>query len=231
MDKKSNRTTFPRDLGALLSLLGEPSFAEANALLFSNLLPNSGAFHGFDYMQESDPLGRRLYAVFLGTASQMPPSHLYRLLAALNVKYIQSFRPLPKGDISLVRHFPEFPSWLYSIDSPVPRSYIISRATVERDPSKTLRLLSSKDFDALNGVILEQPLSLQPKKDFKAQAKILRYENHKVTIGASLNGSGVLVLADSFYPGWRVYVDGKESKILRANFFSVRFPYHQENTG
>jgi uncharacterized membrane protein YfhO len=27
------------------------------------------------------------------------------------------------------------------------------------------------------------------------------------------------VLADSFYPGWKAYVDGKETAILKANHF------------
>jgi uncharacterized membrane protein YfhO len=40
-----------------------------------------------------------------------------------------------------------------------------------------------------------------------------------VSIKASSNGTGILVLADSYYPGWKVFVDGKETKILRANHF------------
>jgi uncharacterized membrane protein YfhO len=29
----------------------------------------------------------------------------------------------------------------------------------------------------------------------------------------------MLILTDSYYPGWRAYVDGKETTILRANHF------------
>ncbi|HKA33162.1 MAG TPA: YfhO family protein, partial [Candidatus Binatia bacterium] len=43
--------------------------------------------------------------------------------------------------------------------------------------------------------------------------------NMRVDINASLDAPGILVLADSYYPGWRVYVDGKEGEILRANLF------------
>ena len=30
---------------------------------------------------------------------------------------------------------------------------------------------------------------------------------------------GILVLADSFYPGWNAYVNGRQEKIYRANLF------------
>ncbi|MBI4489665.1 MAG: YfhO family protein [Deltaproteobacteria bacterium] len=51
------------------------------------------------------------------------------------------------------------------------------------------------------------------------EAKILSYPNTRMSLDVSLNESGVLVLADSFYPGWKVYVDGVEGKIMRANYF------------
>jgi uncharacterized membrane protein YfhO len=52
-----------------------------------------------------------------------------------------------------------------------------------------------------------------------AAAKVVRYEHQAVTIQASLNDSGILVLADAYYPGWKAYVDGKEVSIMRANHF------------
>lgn len=54
---------------------------------------------------------------------------------------------------------------------------------------------------------------------FFGEATIVAYSNPKVTVRASLNSAGVLVLVDSFYPGWRVTVDGREEEILQANFF------------
>ena len=194
-------------------------FADTVASVFANLIPNTGVFHGFDYMQELDALGRKSYNVFLGVANNLPPDRLYRLLGVLNVKYLSSVQPLPAGKITLLRQFPEYPSWLYRINGVIPRTYIVSKVVVDQDPLKSLNRLSSSEFAPLREVILEEPLSIPPKEDFQAQARILRYANQHVTIQASLDGFGVLVLADSFYPGWRVYVDGEESKIFKANFF------------
>lgn len=200
-------------------ILRQPSFPELYPLVYSNLLPNTGLFHGFDYMQELDALRRWPYLVFLNAANKLPHEKLYHLLGALNVKYIVSFRELPGKGITLVRHFPEHPSWLYRIKRFAPRIYIVSKATVEKDPAKVVERLSSEQFDPLKEVILEQSLSMPAREKFRAKKEIIRYTNRSVTIKTALNGSGILVLADSYYPGWRAYVDGKEQKIFRANLF------------
>ena len=37
-------------------------------------------------------------------------------------------------------------------------------------------------------------------------------------INSQLSEPGVLVLTDAFHPGWKVFVDGKEQTIRRANY-------------
>lgn len=197
----------------------ERPFAEYTSLVFSNLLPNTGLFHGFGYMQEIDALGRWPYTLFLAFANKLPPERQYRLLGALNVRYLNSFRELSDGGVTLVRYFPQYPSWLYRIDRVTPRVYIAARTMEQKNPFAVLDKLSSAEFDPAREVILEQPLSIPTRKDFAARAEIIHYGNQHVAIRSSLNGSGVLVLADSFYPGWRVYVNGEEKEILRANLF------------
>lgn len=200
------------------------SFAELNSLITGNLLPNTGVFHGFDYMQELDAFVRWPYLNFLYVAKDLPPDRLYGLLGALNVKYLITLAPAPSGDLSLVRHAPEYPSWLYRINGSIPRAYVVSRAIEEKNPVEVIKRLSRSSFDPLKEVILEQPFPISTNGEFRSKAEIVAYAHQSVTINASLNGSGLLVLADSFYPGWRAYVDGKETKILRANLFFRAVP-------
>lgn len=197
----------------------ERPFLEVTESIWSSLVPNVGIFYGVDYMQEIDALGRAPYDFFLQTAKNLPPERLYPLLGALNVKYISSFSPLPKGEIELVRHFPEYPLWLYRVEQPVPRVYVVPVTEQQTDPVKTLERLASKDFDRFANVILDQPMSLPNQAGFQAEADIKEYENHVVNIQASLNQPGMLVLADSFYPGWNAYVNGRQAKVYRANLF------------
>lgn len=206
------------------TILKAATFSEFNHLIFNNLLPNTGVFYGFDHMQELDALMRWPYRFFLGISSGLPLDGLCRLLGALNVKYLMSLQPMPAGGLSLVRQFPEYPSWLYELNRVVPRTYIVGKTIHEKDPFKVLGWLSSERFDPMREVILEEALPIRSKENLKARSEIIRYGNQEVTIRASLDGPGVLVLADSFYPGWRVYVNGEEREILRANLFFRAVP-------
>jgi hypothetical protein len=191
-------------------------FPEAVAAIFATLIPNTGVFRGFEYMQELESLARIPYHRFLQAAGGLAPEKLFRLLGILNVKYVTSAQPLP---LKMLGYFPDYPVWLYEIESAVPRAYIAHKTVVERDSKTILARLSASEFRPLEEVILEKAASIQRVENFQGEAKISRYGNQSVTIDASLNSPGILVLADSFYPGWEAYVDGERREVLRANYF------------
>jgi membrane protein YfhO len=198
---------------------GQPSFTAATALSFQDLLPNSGIIYGFDYMQEIDALARRPYTEFLSFANQLEPAQQIRLLRAFNVGYLLSFRPLSPEGITFVARFPQFFSWLYKIDKPLPRTYIVNRISVEQGPERTFHRLLEPGFDPMQAVVLDHAVQINQKGRFEGFANIVSYENQTVRIHTAVNHSGILVLADSYYPGWKAYVDGREARILKANHF------------
>ena len=202
-----------------LTVMGWPSYPKATALSFENLLPNAGVLYGFEYFQEIDALTRQTYNDFLDFANLLPPEKRVPLLRALNIRYVIAFQPLDLPGMRLLRQFPKNYSWLYEIEHPVPRVYIAPQAVYEAQVAKTLRILASADFDLSRRVLVDEKVSSETSTASGGEAKILHYANTDVVIEAALAGSGILVLTDSYYPGWRVLVDGRESKILRANHF------------
>lgn len=194
-------------------------YREIHSIIFGNFLPNSGVFFGFEYMQDVNALAKEAYTTFLRFINQIEPVRRFRLLGALNVKYVVSFRELDASGITLVQHFPEYPSWLYTIDRVAPRAYIVQQTREEETPAKVLEYLASEQFDPNLEVTLDKRVPITPNGNFESAAKISEYANQRVVVNTSSNGSGILVLTDSFFPGWRVYVDGREEQILRANYF------------
>ncbi|MEK7783736.1 MAG: YfhO family protein, partial [Candidatus Binatota bacterium] len=185
---------------------------------FETLRPGMGIFWGVNYMQEVDALLRQPYELFLRVAPNLSPEKLYHLLGTLNVKYLISLQELPRGLITLIHHFPEYPAWIYRVDRVVPRAYIVPKAIYEKDPKKAIEMLAGS-IDPLKEVIVDEIVELPAKGSFTGETKVLSYDNRSVSLRASLNRPGILVLSDSFYPGWKVYVDGVERKIIRANYF------------
>ena len=210
----------PNDLHpAFFSVNGRPSFEQAVALSFQNYLPNVGTMWGIDYFQEIDALSRRPYNEFLKVANKLDFEHQLKLLRTFNVGHIVSYRELTKKGLHLIGKFPKSYSWLYSVNGAMPRAYIVNRALVEKEPFKALQRLSTPKFDPSREVVLANDISIQPAGALITDVKFLRYDNTIVTIHAEANQDGVFILADSFYPGWKAFIDGQETKIYRANHF------------
>ena len=47
--------------------------------------------------------------------------------------------------------------------------------------------------------------------------RITRYESQRVEIDVDLKEAGLVILADLYYPGWRLRIDGVDAPIYRAN--------------
>jgi hypothetical protein len=180
--------------------------------------------YGVDYFQEIDALGRQPYTDFLFFANQLDFTNQMKLLRTFNVEHVLSFRPLAEKEIVLLGHFPESFSWLYKIERTVPRTYIVNNTMVEKDSKQVLRLLSSAGFDPMREVVLDSEIPMPPARQLRATAEIVRYGNEIVTIVTSADSEGILVLADSYYPGWKAFVDGREEIIRRANLFFRAVP-------
>jgi Bacterial membrane protein YfhO len=207
-----------------VTVLGRPTLKESITLAYKNLLPNAGLLSGVDYFQEIDALGRQPYTDFLFFANQLDFTTQMKLLRTFNVKHLLTFKPLTENGIILIGHFPDYLSWLYKIEGTIPRAYVVNKTAVENDSRAVLRLLSSAGFDPTREVVLDSEIPMPPALQLKAMAKIVRYENQLVTVATSADSEGILVLADSYYPGWKAFVDGREEVIRRANLFFRAVP-------
>ncbi len=60
----------------------------------------------------------------------------------------------------------------------------------------------------------------------RGQATMERYGNTAVECTVDSEAEGFMLLLDSYYPGWRAYLDGKQVSILRADyaFRAVKVP-------
>jgi uncharacterized membrane protein YfhO len=110
---------------------------------------------------------------------------------------------------------------IYENENYLPRAFLADNALVIKDGKKILEKMKSKEFNPKREVILEKGFAVKPlvvSSQLSAQVNILKYEAAEVIIEADTDAPRFLVLSDTYYPGWKVYVDGKPDKIYRADY-------------
>jgi len=107
---------------------------------------------------------------------------------------------------------------VFDLPSPVPRALVVYRSEVAASPHEALKATVSND--PRNAVILEEGAASgsAAKAGAAAEAFILGDEPNRVIVSATLQRKCWLVLLDNDFPGWKVEVDGRAGKILRADF-------------
>jgi hypothetical protein len=198
------------------------------------LAPNLSLIFRIDTIDEyAAILMKRYYELFnplkkfFQPVTKEPQYRVYAhtIMNILNVKYVVSSFKLEDEDFRLVR---EGKIKLYENLKVLPRAYCVPDATVVKNDAEVLRTLGKRTFNPRVSVLItgeeyervadniNKIKGLSPDK-YKGETKILKYSLNNVEIETNATGPGFLVLADNFYPGWKVYVNGNEKTILRVN--------------
>ena len=112
----------------------------------------------------------------------------------------------------------------------LPRVLTAVAVRLDADAEQSEPAIDMQTVDFRSTVVLEhlpQTLpSLLPGADStlrlpgqgEATARLLEYRNTYVLVSVETERDIILVLNDPFYPYWRVYVDGQEQELLRADY-------------
>jgi hypothetical protein len=190
---------------------------------------NTGVYEGIENVGGYDTLALKRYTEFINFAQGLPleePSNNTRvraispLLDLLNVRYfiVDASTRIEHPGFQLV--FENSSYHVYQNQSALPRSFIVHDARVIKDRDEAFRLMASPGFNPASVAIVEEKVdSLAPDASIQSPPpRFLERSADRILLEANLNKSGLLVLADAFYPGWKSFVDGQESKIYRANY-------------
>ena len=147
------------------------------------------------------------------------------LLSALSVRYIVSDRAdfdrliAESGEDAYTAVFETNGISVYENHDCLPRAYAVRRVKPADDIGAIRREFESGGFDP-SEIALVAPADANAlgRAEFASgTVRITRYEADEVQIDATFAGTGFLVLADQFYPGWKAYVNGKETAVYRVN--------------
>ncbi|MBE9529060.1 MAG: YfhO family protein, partial [Proteobacteria bacterium] len=169
----------------------------------------------------------------------------YRLksYSLLGVKYIvlPADKSLTKGGFSRFVNRDKGPLFRVVYDKEVRiyenpyalnRAYVVHSTVKAESYEEAQRKANSKDFDIRSTAVVETELNFLPPlseaalgieqtkgmgQTSRATATITEYGMNFVRIEAESEEPGLLVLTDTYYPGWRVSVNGTDAKVKRVN--------------
>lgn len=161
-------------------------------------------------------------------------------LELLNVKYVITNSKMEKEFLKLVYEtnasFDYFKlqntnktTYVYENLRFLPRAYIVHDVKV-MDKENILNEIKTEEFNPIKYIIIEENFS-EPLRNTDAieKSEITYFSPNKITINTSLAEPGFLVLSEIWYPRWKAFVDGKETKIYKTNYI-LRSVYLDKGT-
>jgi hypothetical protein len=107
--------------------------------------------------------------------------------------------------------------YVYQLPQALPRAYMVPEAVIVPNSERATEEILKAAFDPTRYVVLEESAGVVPVAWDGGTVNHLSYEGPNAISMQVDSGGGYLVVLDTFYPGWRAFVNGKERRILRAN--------------
>jgi hypothetical protein len=106
-----------------------------------------------------------------------------------------------------------------------PRAFAVHDVRAVVDGDAALALMLEEDFDPSRLAVVEGsvPAALLAAGDRSStpgdsQVEITKYRDNRVGLSARMDSPGLVLLTDTYYPGWKAYVDGKRTELYAADY-------------
>ncbi|HTY13489.1 MAG TPA: YfhO family protein [Candidatus Omnitrophota bacterium] len=142
-----------------------------------------------------------------------------RLVDLADAGYLADLKPITAPGIKLMDREEYFYGkvFLYNNPNHIARPFIAGKYLVAASREAVFAAMSDPKFDPEQVVVLPEDPKVVTVPG-TGRTRLVSYRPNEVSAEAELTGSGFLVLSDSYYPGWKVLVDGREEKIFRADY-------------
>jgi len=127
---------------------------------------------------------------------------------------------LPAEGLRIVYDHPD--ARIYANDAALPRAFVVG---AQRRVDDAYAAITADDFDALESAVVESGKT-EGSPGLAGPAQILHTENDRQVLEYRTTRPGVLVVTDSWAPGWHAVMGGEELKVERVDYLyrGVRVP-------
>ncbi len=151
-------------------------------------------------------------------------ANFYDWIEVLNVRWL--ILPLSVTNDRLENVGRSASNFVYRVKGTMPRARIAPRLRLVPTMEEVWSLTKSAKLEPRNEVLMHtaedvrRVVSLQSGPQDEptvGEASIVINRATEVVVDAKVPRGGLLILADTYYPGWRASVDGRETPVMRVN--------------
>jgi hypothetical protein len=183
-------------------------------------------YHGIKNVDGFDSLFIGDFAYFKSCFNVTEAPWSMPAFSLFSAKYISSMAKISGAGIKLASHgFTDIYENSNCMEPAFLVKYPFEIAVAGMDKAKDL--IASKTFNPMKTLILEGPdavltadlkgIENDNKSSGEARASLTMPDPNSYTVKTDSPAAGVLVLTDNYYPGWRAYVDGVETRIMKVD--------------
>lgn len=105
---------------------------------------------------------------------------------------------------------------IYENKHVLPRVFIAYKTTAYANEKDFENKFFSNNFNPRTTLLLKK--SLPTMQEGEGNVTVKEYSLNKIVLSSKSTTKGILFLSDTYFPGWKAYVDGKENEILKADY-------------
>jgi hypothetical protein len=116
---------------------------------------------------------------------------------------------------------------VYQVPRPLPRWSLYNQYLVASSAKQELRQALAEETDIHETVVLNKEPKIPVKPNGKrGEVRLIQQGNGEMVLESITPENSILLLTDTYFEGWKAFVDGAETDILRANaaFRAVAVP-------
>lgn len=199
-------------------MIRDISVAAQHYFLFHTMGPNLSMVHGILAQDGIEAFRPRSDDAQLEILQVLPLELQVRYLRLQSTHWLAHW-PLDVEGLEYVATKPVYRVERYRVTDPLPRAYMVDRVVVEQDSVAVLNRFLADGEDPHRIAYVDSGRGLMGAGERVAGGvEWLQGTNHSVRLRVQAPRRVLLVLTDSWYPGWKASVDGQPIPIQRVNW-------------